>query len=613
METETRGGIAALIDLPADQRRRGRNWIKFGLVGGSGLLVNQVLVVALTEVVGIHYLVSAIVATFGSSTWNFIGADTWAFADRQFDRSLRERYLGFLSLNLALLVARVPLLWLLTEVVGIHYAISNLISLVMLFGLRIAVADGWLWAGSSRSIEPETADRSALGAIGAKAMAVAGERQARHRYDLAGILAIESDVELRELRSFASQRIGPPDIKIRVGVVAPMPTRRVRFEERGQELVYREHLGPIGANFTLRMGEPIEIKVSKLLALSPHVVYTNLVEAFLRFLLVSKGYVLLHSAALVGEHGATLLSAQTDTGKTSTVISLVRSRGYRFLSDDMTIIDPRGEAISYPKPMTLSFHTMGVAKDGRLTMADRARLAVQSRLHSKSGREVGRALGERNLPIMSINSAVQFLVPPPKHRIEDLFDCAVGGRAPIHSVVLMERGEELLEPVDIDAAVTKLLENTDDAYGFPPFERFAPMIRIGGDDYATLRRKEAELLRSAISNAERWHLRVKGHEWAERLPAIIDGPALVPVGPGLEDPTFVGVPVGPGVAGSVPVLSGWAVPTALDPGPGLAPITTITAINADLTSALPRTGIAVRGSVGTDEFGDEAVGEREAS
>jgi hypothetical protein len=225
---------------------------------------------------------------------------------------------------------------------------------------------------------------------------------------------------------------------------------------------------------------------------------------------------------------------------------------------------------------------------------------------------------------MSINSAVQFLVPPPKHRIEDLFDCAVGGRAPIHNVVLMERGEELLESVELDTAVERLLENTDDAYGFPPFSRFAPMIRIGGDDYATLRRKEADLLRSAISNAGRWHLRVKGHEWAERLPAIIDQPALVPVGPGLDDPTVVGVPVGPGIddqagvgvpvgpglAGSIPVLSGSALSAALDLGSGITPITVL---GTDLTSARPWTGNAVRGSAGTDEFGDEAVGELEAS
>ena len=543
MATDSRQEPLTDLESTPVQRRRIRDWLKFGLVGASGVVVNQILVVFLTEFIGIYYIASAMLATFGSSTWNFIGADRWAFADRRTSGPARDRYLGFLGLNLVLLGARVPMLWLLTEVIGIHYTISNLVSLVALFALRLLVADVWLWRDSPAGIAAVLADNGAP--------AVAGERVARYRYDLAGLLAIESDVELRELRSFASSRIGPPDIKIRVGLVGTRPARRVTFEERDGELVYREHLGPLSANFTLRMSDPIEIKVSPILAMSPHVVYTNIVEAFLRFLLVSKGYVLLHSAALVGEHGATLLSAQTDTGKTSTVISLVRSRGYRFLSDDMTIIDPRGDAISYPKPMTLSFHTMGVAKDGRLTYGDRARLAIQSRLHSKSGRQVGRALGEKNLPIMTINSAVQFVVPPPKHRIEDLFECAVGGRAPIHNIVLMERGSEQLVSVPLDEAVQRLLENTDDAYGFPPFALFAPKIRIGDDDYAALRRKEAELLRTAIGNAERWHLRVPGHEWADRLPALIDQPALVPVGPGrpeqVDEPGNEPVAVGPGI------------------------------------------------------------------
>jgi hypothetical protein len=291
------------------------------------------------------------------------------------------------------------------------------------------------------------------------------------------------------------------------------------------------------------MGDPIEIKVSPVLAISPHVVYTNIVEALLRFLLVSKGYVLLHSAAIADEHGSTLLSAQTDTGKTSTVITLVRTGEYRFLSDDMTIVGPHGEAISYPKPMTLSFHTMRVAKDGRLTTFDRAALSIQSRLHSKSGRRAGQSLGKRNLPIMTMNAIVQALVPPPKHRIDSLFECAVGGEAPIRTIVLMEHGEERLERLSTDETVGRLIDNTDDAYGFPPFSLFAPHIRINGDDYAALRKREVELLGAAIASARTWHLSVPGHEWAERLPAIIRRPVLVPVGPGIADQPLTPMPV----------------------------------------------------------------------
>jgi putative flippase GtrA len=514
--------------------RPGSN-LKFLFVGATGLIVNQVLFVALTELIGVYYLASALFATLGSTTWNFLLADRWAYGDRRTAMRGIQRYGTFLGINLALLAVRGPILVGLTEVVGMGYALSNFVSLIALTILRLAIADLWIW----RAV-PSTADASVADAadtVDDTAIATGAQRAPRYRYDVAGILSIHSDVVLRELAYFRTETPSTPDIKITIGLVEPRPTTHIRFEERGTELIYREHLGPMAANFSVRMGEPVEITVSPILAVSPHVVYTNIVEAMLRFLFVSRGYVLLHSAALADDRGATLMSAQTDTGKTSTVITLVRRHGYRFLSDDMTIIDAAaGEAISYPKPMTLSFHTMGVAKDGRLTFGDRAALSIQSRLHSKSGREVGRSLGERNIPIMTMNSVVQAMVPPPKHRIDALFDCEVGGRAPIRNVVLMERGPEQLETVGLEETARRLIENTDDAYGFPPFATFGPRIRIGDDDYQALRRKEVELLTQAISGARRWHLQVPGHEWADRLPSIIDGSAPVPVGPGHPEP-----------------------------------------------------------------------------
>src|SRR5438094_7758559 len=175
--------------------------------------------------------------------------------------------------------------------------------------------------------------------------------------------------------------------------VGGLPSRRTRFVSAGTTIGYYEHLGLAGANFRITMGEPVVVQASPLLARSPHVLYTNVIEALLRFLLVSRGYVLLHSASMVVNGRATLLSAQTDTGKTSTVIQLIRQHGYGFLSDDMTIIAPDGRAICYPKPMTLSYHTMSSISGGDLKRGQRAALAVQSRLHSKSGRSVVRFLG----------------------------------------------------------------------------------------------------------------------------------------------------------------------------------------------------------------------------
>ncbi|MDQ3881315.1 MAG: GtrA family protein [Chloroflexota bacterium] len=488
-------------------------------MGLAGIAVNQTALLLATEGLGWHYLLSALLATQLSSSFNFVGNQYWAFAGRGGRRPVWLRYLSFLALNNATLALRVPLLWLLTEVAGIGYGWSNLVSLGVLFALRFAVSDGWVW--------PAAGLDDADGASPARTARGAG-RRARYRYDVAGVLRLDSDAELPELGYFRTQADTPPDIRIVVGRVGALPARRTRFVHDGAQLHYREQLGAAGANFSLTMGHPIEVRVSPLLALSRHVLYTNVVEALLRFVMVSKGYVLLHSACIAADGRAAVLSAQTDTGKTSTVIELVRDHGYQFLSDDMTILDPAGYARCYPKPMTLSFHTMRAALNGNghsLRRGQRAKLAIQSRVHSKSGRAFGQVLGRLNIPIMSVNSAVQLMVPPPKYRIDALMAADIGERAPIGQVFLMERGAALRERLTVAEALDQLIANTDDAYGFPPFATFAPHIRIGDADYAALRRTERELLARALQRATVWRLRVPGHEWAELLPELMNGHA----------------------------------------------------------------------------------------
>ena len=49
-------------------------------------------------------------------------------------------------------------------------------------------------------------------------------------------------------------------------------------------LRYEEHLGRLGANFKVDIGDRVDVLVSPALAQSPHVLYTNVIEALLRFL-----------------------------------------------------------------------------------------------------------------------------------------------------------------------------------------------------------------------------------------------------------------------------------------------------------------------------------------
>jgi hypothetical protein len=62
-----------------------------------------------------------------------------------------------------------------------------------------------------------------------------------------------------------------------------------------------------------------------------------------------------------------------------------------------------------------------------------------------------------------------------------------------------------------------MIENTDDAYGFPPFATFAPHLRMGPLSYLELRNRETTLLAQAIANTELWRLQVPDHGWAELI------------------------------------------------------------------------------------------------
>jgi hypothetical protein len=275
--------------------------------------------------------------------------------------------------------------------------------------------------------------------------------------------------------------------------------------------------------FDVRLDDPVRIEANWLLAWSHHVLYTNVVEPLLRFHLVARDAVLLHAASIDTERGALLLSARTDTGKTSTLLRLLMHRSWGFMGDDMAIVLPDGRILSYPKPMTLSSHTMSAVSDTALPFADRVMLAIRSRVHSRQGRSIGHALGRLPVPIVTINAMVQLLVPPPKYHINSLVDCDITETAPIDAVMLMERGEPLVEDVALETALDELLANTEDAYTFPPFGWFSPFLRFDGMELAALRERERRMLRLAMDRAWRLRIRVVGHGWSELIPSLLDG------------------------------------------------------------------------------------------
>jgi dolichol-phosphate mannosyltransferase len=543
-----RGGLTFLRRLMC-LRLEGRigSVVKFAAAGATGIVVNSAALWLLVTGFGFAVLLGAALATQASTTWNYFLTDRLVFNGHK-ARPWWQRFLGFAAVNNLMLVGRLPLLAWLVAVVGVHYLAANVITLLASFAVRFIVSDHFLFTSrrdmtlTARPVDgtPPTPTRVSRGdTFGAvtrtgptdvvvdireRGLPVARVRDAAlaWRYDIHGLLSVASVVRLDELETFRTEPNGRPcDIEIRRGHFgnhrARARARVTQYAGAAAAVAYEEHLGRLGSDFLVQMGDSIRVTAGPLLVASPHVLYTNVVEALLRFVLVSRGRVLLHSACLDLDGRGVLLSARTDTGKTGTVLRLLRQGGARFLSDDMTIISPDGTALAFPKPLTISQHTLRAVDAGELTPAEWRWLSVQSRLHSREGRGVGAWLGERNLPIMSVNAITQYLIPPPKFTVHRLVSCEDTTTVPISELFIIERGAHRMEPIDPDELVDQLVENTDDAYGFPPFRYFAPALEIHGEGYEELRARERAMLVEAMRNVRARKLATPDFSWAARI------------------------------------------------------------------------------------------------
>jgi dolichol-phosphate mannosyltransferase len=520
--------------------------ISFGLIGVTGLVVNTGALWFFYHILDWNDLVSAAAATQVSTAWNFAGVATLIYR-RRAGGSPGRRAASFFVMNNLLMLARLPVLEALVRA-GATVIVGNIVTLAALFTVRFVLSDRAIFGpaapGQARDpvrvlvdigLAEPTADPGSADHAAAVSAARKRSRYLDYRYDVAGVVTIGSQIMLPELEFFRAQWVpdGGVDIAVRVGDVGGRtPRRRAAMTEYADPTVihYEEHLGRLGANFRARLGDRISVEVGPLLAHSEHVVYTNILEPLLRFVMVAKGRMLLHSACVeIGGVGV-MLSALTDTGKTGTVLRLLREHGGRFLSDDMTVIDADGNAWCFPKPLTISAHTLRAVRADDLTRAEWRRLRIQSRLHSKGGRSIGIALARFNLPIMGINALAQMVIPPPKYSVDRLVPCQMTSATQVKELFIIERGATRLADLDRKSALDQLIVNTDDAYGFPPFRYLAPAITVGGLSYQQLRTAERKLLASFLGNVRVRTLASNTFSWADEISRLIGQDAQWPSG-----------------------------------------------------------------------------------
>jgi len=142
---------------PSALRQRLVSGSQFVTVGLLGLAVNQLLMWMLVDGLHVQYVLAAGLATQGSTTFNFLGAESWVFRARRVGGLRRTvvRFVAYDALNSATLIVRLPLLYVLVSGLHIHYLVANLASLCALTLLRYVVADWLIW--SARALRGRTA------------------------------------------------------------------------------------------------------------------------------------------------------------------------------------------------------------------------------------------------------------------------------------------------------------------------------------------------------------------------------------------------------------------------------------------------------------------------
>jgi dolichol-phosphate mannosyltransferase len=486
---------------------------EFALVGLSGLLVNSLVLYLVTAQLDIYYLVSVAIATVASTLWNFGLNEAWVFRSRS-GASDRVRRLGmFFTLNIAALGLRSPVIFVMTSWMGIHYIASNLISLVLMTVLRFALADSIIWGQKASTVTTiRTNERTWRPAM-----------TTLFSYDIHNIVTVVSEGELPELKHFRTNKvIQEPTIQVRTGIPR---AQKPGEAETGSYLRYREIFGHIGFEVGIHMGDQVDVVASPTLVLSPHVLYTNVVEPILRWTFVKKGYSLVHGATIAFGDEAFIITARTDTGKTTTLLKILSHQRRAadqaaFLSDDMTIVSPKGIAMTYPKPLTISYHTLRAINSDTLTRKEKIFLPIQSRIHSRSGRKVASFISKTHLPAATINMVMQMLVPPPKYFVEQLVPKVKLSRV-VHlaGMFIIERGKEQIQPIENQDALEILLKNCEDAYGFPPYDSLKSFLYY--QDGIDLREKEQAIIRQALGGLPTTQIRSSNLEWWCQIPPFV--------------------------------------------------------------------------------------------
>ena len=127
--------------------RRLQRWLVFNAVGTMGVGVQLTALVSLTEVLGLNYLVSTVLAVESAILHNFVWHEHWTWRDRR--PGIRGRWTRLAWFNVVTgtlsISSNVVLTALYVSTLGVHYAIANLMAIATCSLLTFVASDRFVY------------------------------------------------------------------------------------------------------------------------------------------------------------------------------------------------------------------------------------------------------------------------------------------------------------------------------------------------------------------------------------------------------------------------------------------------------------------------------------
>ena len=121
--------------------------IQFGIVGGLMILLNVIILYLLTSVLGIYYIISAVLSYLLLTGLSFFLNENWTFTSvtRHTHKKLWHRFLSYYLVALSGMTLHILILFLLTEYGNVFYLYSSIIASFSVFLWNFSLNKNITW------------------------------------------------------------------------------------------------------------------------------------------------------------------------------------------------------------------------------------------------------------------------------------------------------------------------------------------------------------------------------------------------------------------------------------------------------------------------------------